>query len=176
MNSVSIFNTVNDLIEEHGTRDPVVIAQATNVDVYYSANLKRLLGMYTYQWGNGIIIINDTLDAPMKKIVAAHEVGHSELHREVVQQDSLMEFRLLSASTGVEHEANIFAAHLLLNNDEVYSLLKQGYDIGTVSKMMSTEPNLLMIKIKEMNKLGYTIPLTNEYDGRFFNKISESLS
>lgn len=176
MNSVCIFDTVNEIVEQYGTRDPDAIAEAEGVDIYYSSNLKKLLGMYTHQWGKGIIIVNDNLDVPMKRIVIAHEVGHSELHRELAQDDGLMEFGLLNTTGGIEHEANLFAAHLLLTGDEVYNLLKQGYDIGTVSKMLSTDPNLLLIKIREMNKLGYNIPLTNEYDGKFLNRISENLS
>lgn len=175
MNSVYLFNCAEELIAQCGTRDPAVIAKETGIDVNYSDRFTKLLGLYTNYNGQAIVMINDNLDAPMKRIVTAHEVGHNELHRHLVEEDGFMEFNFLSATNQVENEANVFAAHLLLNNDEVFGLLRQGYDIGTVSKMMSTNINLLIIKIKEMNKLGYKIPFTNEHDSNFFNKISDSL-
>lgn len=176
LDSIGIYNLADEIVRQYGTRRPDAIADGSGIQIFYSNNLKKLLGMYTCQNNNRIIIVNDRLDAPLKEIVKAHEIGHDELHRELVQEDGLMEFRLLNATNGVEYEANVFAAHLLLSDDDVYSALKQGYDIQTVSKMLSTETNLLMIKIKEMNKLGYKIPLTNEYDRKFFDRMSDGLS
>ena len=54
-----------------------------------------------------------------------------------------------------EYEANAFASHILLDNDEVYSLAKEGYDVFTLSQMIGSDVNLLLIKMQEMNKLGY---------------------
>jgi Zn-dependent peptidase ImmA (M78 family) len=178
LNSIRIFNLADNLVKDSNAREPVTIAKDRKIDIYYSDKFKKLLGMYTCRWGQGIIIINDNLDVPTKRIVIAHEIGHNELHSELAKEDGLMEFSFLNITNITEYEANAFAAHLLLDNDDIddiYNLLRQGYDIGTVSKILATDINLVMIKIKEMNKLGFNIPLNDEYNIRFLNKLSESL-
>ena len=72
------------------------------------------------------------------------------------------------------HRANAFAAHLLLDNDEVYSLARQGYDVVQISQMMGSHINLMLIKMQEMNKLGYDFRIPYTPDSRFFRNIRAS--
>ena len=71
----------------------------------------------------------------------------------------------------IEYEANAFAAHLLLDNDEVYSYARQGYDVVQTASAMNSDVNLILIKIQEMMKLGYEMNIPFETDSRFFRKI-----
>lgn len=70
-----------------------------------------------------------------------------------------------------EYEANAFASHILLDNDEVYSLSRQGYDVVEIARMMKADINLMLIKLQEMNKIGYDFRIPMDPDSRFFRKV-----
>lgn len=70
-----------------------------------------------------------------------------------------------------EYEANAFGSHLLLDNDKVYELAKQGYDVVQISAALGSDINLMLIKLQEMNKLGYDFNIPFTPDSKFFRKI-----
>lgn len=73
-----------------------------------------------------------------------------------------------------EYEANAFASHILLENDEVYTLAKQGYDVVTIAQMLGADINLMLIKLQEMNRLEYNINAPMQSDPYFFKRIKGS--
>ena len=62
----------------------------------------------------------------------------------------------------------------VLANDDVYSLAKEGYDVFSIAQQLGTDVNLMLIKMQEMNKLGYDFRIDVEHDSRFFRKIKGS--
>ena len=54
-----------------------------------------------------------------------------------------------------EYEANVFAANLLINEVEMIGLLKEGRSAYETAMILKTEPNLLDIKLANMNTMGY---------------------
>ena len=66
----------------------------------------------------------------------------------------------------VEYEANAFAAHLLIDDEELVHYLKQGYDVAQLSAAMNTNINLMLIKLNEMNRMGrnYELPYVPHAD------------
>ena len=70
-----------------------------------------------------------------------------------------------------EYEANAFASHILLDDEEVYSLARQGYDVVQIAQMMGSNINLMLIKMQEMNKLNYDLRIPYDPDSKFFRKI-----
>ena len=54
-------------------------------------------------------------------------------------------------------------------------VINQVNDLSLAAQTLCVNSNLLLIKIREMNKLGYDIPLSLEYDKGFFNNLPELL-
>lgn len=150
------------------------IARDIGIKVMYH-DFDSLLGLYTYRWKNRIMILNNRLSYHTEQLVTAHEIGHDKLHRELAKGEGFREFGLMNIKDVTEYEANAFASHLLLNNDEVYYFIRQVNNLNHAAKLLCVNPNLLLIKIREMNKLGYDIPASLEYDRSFFQKIPETL-
>ena len=73
--------------------------------------------------------------------------------------------------TAMEYEANAFAAHLLIDDDELNSYLQQGYDVAQLASAMNTNINLMLIKLNEMNRMGrnYHLPYIPHAD--FFKNV-----
>ena len=164
-------NRAREIIRQVGRRDMHCIARELNIHVLYNENFTKLLGMYFYQWRNRFIILNGNLDDVWQRMVLAHEIGHDQMHRELAKQQQMQEFELFRLNSRTEYEANAFAAHLLMDTDEVYAELKEGCDEFSLSQKMNCNINLTLVKLQEMAKLGYDIRPSDSIDSQFLKKI-----
>ena len=62
---------------------------------------------------------NESLNENMLRIVCAHELGHDQLHRNMAKTTPIHEFMLYDMKSKPEYEANIVAAEILMDSDEV---------------------------------------------------------
>jgi Zn-dependent peptidase ImmA (M78 family) len=60
----------------------------------------------------------------------------------------------------VENEANIFAAHLLIDERKLLAILKYGWSVFEASQILGINVNLIYIKLAEMNRWGYNFDLS----------------
>ena len=169
IDSFRIYKKANALVKRIGTRDTRQIANELGIKIYYE-NYDDLLGMYTYRWKQRIIFINNNLDDHMRQMVLAHEIGHDIFHRNLAS-NGLKEFELFDMKNTTEYEANIFCSHLLIDNDEVLALARDGYDIVQISSMLNSHINLLLIKMQEMNKMGYDFNVPYRPESDFLKNI-----
>ncbi|MGN0406193.1 MAG: ImmA/IrrE family metallo-endopeptidase [Bariatricus sp.] len=98
----------------YGTNDPFRIAKYLNIEVY-SCPLGRIAGYYKYLKRHRCIYINSDLDENFSRVVMAHELGHAILH--VKENCTFMKSHTLLLTSGIEREANQFAAYLLITDD-----------------------------------------------------------
>lgn len=174
MDSLAVFKRANRLVRRCGTRDARRIAEQLGIRIYYADGLTDLLGMYTARWNHRIMILHPKLDSYLEQMVIAHELGHDALHRQRAKVEGMKEFVLFQMKDNTEYEANAFAAHLLLSNDEVCKLAQQNYDVVQIAQMLGSDINLMLIKLLEMNKLGYDFRIPYDPDSRFFRNIKGS--
>ena len=59
--------------------------------------------------------------------------------------------------TRMEYEANAFASHILIDNDKLVDRLKDGYDVIQASSAFDVNINLMLVKLHELHRLGYSI-------------------
>lgn len=149
-----IQNVANKLIKKFDTRDPFQLCQAIGVEVFY-ADLGSLKGMYKYLKKNRFAVINENLDPFTKTLVCAHELGHDILHQNLARKVCLQEFILYDMKSRPEYEANLFASEILLPDDIIFNLARDGYDIEQISKELCTDINLIALKVSSMNTRGY---------------------
>ena len=149
-----IQNVANKLIKKFDTRDPFQLCQAIGVEVFY-ADLGSLKGMYKHLKKNRFAVINENLDPFTKTLVCAHELGHDILHQNLARKVCLQEFILYDMKSRPEYEANLFASEILLPDDIILNLARDGYDIEQISKELCTDINLIALKVSSMNTRGY---------------------
>jgi len=144
------------LVKRFGTRDPFLIAEGLGIDVLFCEDFGPLKGMYRVIKRNRFIFINRDLSERMQKIVCAHELGHDQLHRKLASDRGLQEFMLYDMATKPEYEANIVAAEILLDSDELLEYIYDyRYTAEQAAKAMDTDINLVALKIAHLNSLGY---------------------
>ena len=154
-----ILNTAAGALDRHGTRDPFVIALGSGAKVYLRDDFKLLKGMYSIVNGNRCIFINSNLPEHTQRIICAHELGHDALHREFAESAAFQEYTLYDMKSRPEYEANVYAAHLLLDESEIFELIREDHEVFQIAAEIGTDINLLLIKINEMNKQGFKFDL-----------------
>lgn len=151
-----IVNKGTKLVEKYGTRDPFKIAKELGIKVMFVDNFDKLKGVYRVIKRNRWIFINSNLSEWMQKVVCAHELGHDQLHREFAKGDGLLEFVIYDMNNRPEYEANVFAAQILLPEDEILEHIYNGYDSQQIACMMHSDINLVALKASTLNYLnGY---------------------
>ena len=164
-----IQNVANKLIKKFDTRDPFQLCQAIGVEVFY-ADLGSLKGMYKYLKKNRFAVMNENLDPFTKTLVCAHELGHDILHQNLARKVCLQEFILYDMKSRPEYEANLFASEILLPDDIILNLARDGYDIEQISKELCTDINLIALKVSSMNTRGYRFNNTIDAKSDFLRK------
>ena len=99
-----------------GSRDPVKIAVYANIRIAILP-LGEIAGNYKLINRKRWIFVNDNIptDSPMFKVVVAYELGHALLHRK--ENCAFIKNKTLLLTSGIEREANEFAAYLLISDD-----------------------------------------------------------
>ena len=162
----SINNLAVQLQRRFDTRNPFRIAERLGIDVIYTDQLKRLKGMYRVIKRNRFIILNSKNSERMSRIVCAHELGHDQLHRRFAGEQALQEFELYDMSTRREYEANIFAAGLLLDTDELLEMIADGYDTLQIASATETDINLVALRVNCLIQDGYRLR-SQEHNNKF---------
>lgn len=165
-NSEYIYRKASEVTKRAGSRNPLNIADDLGIDVYWSNELSDLLGLYTVIKKKRAIVVNSRLEEYMLKMVLAHEIGHDILHREEAKKGAMQEFEFFNMKDTKEYEANVFAAHLLIDTDEILELAHEGKDVSCIACNMCVNINLALIKISELITLGYDLrmPLDTKKD------------
>ena len=99
-----------------------------NVIVVESDKYETLKGYCFMSCQSTYTVINTFLPEPVKRIVAAHELGHIILHRHQLKMAPMKDSVLYDMTSQTEYEANMFAADLLIDDDDIHTLSKEDMD------------------------------------------------
>ena len=101
--------------------------------------------------------------------VYAVDVGHDQLHRSLCDA-VFSEHTLFDRSGKPEIEAHLFAADLLLRDEDVLSALEENPDLASLASSLDVYPEFLLFKLKSMNSRGYDLPIPAECRNSFWNQ------
>lgn len=101
-----------------GTRNPVTIAKTAGIRIAV-VPLGNILGNYKLIKRKRWIFVNSDIpvDSPLFLVIVAHELGHALLHRK--ENCAFIKNKTLLLTSGIEREANRFAAELLIDDDMI---------------------------------------------------------
>ena len=158
MHTDELIATGRRLVQRFGTRDPFQIASGLGIELMFRDDFGPLKGMYRQIMRNRFIFINAQLPEPLQKIVCAHELGHDQLHRHLIAESSAMyEFMLYDMTAKPEYEANVVAAEILLDDEEMLEYIRYGYSDGQIAAAMQTDRNLVALKAAKLRREGYAL-------------------
>ena len=147
------------LRKKFGTSSPEALCHETDVTVLrepMGSDSTSCKGFFLYQSRRKIIVINSDLEETVSTFILAHELGHSVLHTETAKMRAFHDFFPYDDSSRYEYEANLFAAELLLTDEDVLSALGED-DFFTSAKKLRVPPELLDFKLRILNCKGYDL-------------------
>ena len=164
-----IYTDVQKLIGQYKTRSPRDILEGRGVFLIPFESPTKLLGMYKIIKRNRFVFYNPYVDDRIINMVLAHELGHDLYHKEQVKLGAA-EYELFDINTEMEIEANIFAAHLLLDEKSLIEDIREGYTYNQLVSLYDVNVNLMIFKLNEMHRMGMPI-VKNETNSKFFTDI-----
>ena len=102
-------------------------------------------------------MINSDLSREFQRVICAHELGHAVLHNDVAGVKDFHDFSMFNMNSQRENEANIFAAELLLEDEDVYTALNEDTTFFQAAADMCVPFELLDFKFRVMKWKGYMI-------------------
>jgi Zn-dependent peptidase ImmA (M78 family) len=179
-NLVWIADKVEQLVKKYDTRNPFEIAESLNIAVRYIDLGYELKAYYVCQSRIKNIVLNNKVNERALRLLAAHELGHAILHKEIAALKGFQEIELFDVASRTEYEANIFAAELLIDDDEVLGLLNDpDSSFFGVASTLGVPAALLDFKFRLLKSKGYRIEpiylanadfLKKDIDGCFENE------
>ena len=106
---------VEKIIKKHRTSNPFMICEQKNIDILYDDLEPDVRGFYQYYKRKSMIHINSNLNEDEQRIVLAHELGHAIMHKGY--NCVFLSHHTYMTKDIYEHQANLFAASLLLPNE-----------------------------------------------------------
>jgi Zn-dependent peptidase ImmA (M78 family) len=103
------------------------------------------------------MVVNCDLSELVQKIIIAHELAHSVLHRDAPQLTAFHEVSLFDDTQKMEYEANIFAAEYLLDDERVFEVLNDDLSFSGAAAALSVPIELLDFKWRAMKRRGVMI-------------------
>ena len=153
-----ISKKVDRLVSKFKTRDPYEICGCLGIYIHFKDLGENLKGFYFYQSKIRNIAINTRLVEDIRRILISHELGHDRLHQRIAKMKGFQEFELYDAVMPTEHEANVFAAELLIKDNELLALLNDSErSFFDVARELSVPAELLDFKFRAFKQKGYRV-------------------
>lgn len=152
----TISEKIDVLIRNHGTRNPFELCDDMNIRVRYKDLGTAVKAYYFYQSRIKNIVLNTRSGRIVKKILCAHELGHALLHGELAAMRGFQELEMFDMTSRTEYEANLFAAELLIDDNELLELLNDNEkSFFDVAKELYVPAELLDFKFRILKNKGY---------------------
>lgn len=154
MSNQWIYDKATSLVKKYKTRDPAELITELNIRMMFLEKTEHLLGMYRVIQRNRFIFISNNVGR-QKQTILAHELGHDQLHRrKALGGATFNEYGLFLDSGKLELEANIFACHILIDDNDIIQMIKEKLSDREMSGELGVDINLVNLKILELAKMG----------------------
>lgn len=167
-----IYELVEKGIRECGSRNPFALTESLGIFLSYR-NLGGLKGFYWEIENEQHIVLHEKMSDPMTVLICAHELGHACLHRHLATHAPLIDQGFLTQTSRIEHEANRFAAELLLPDSAVTQALEGIHSLSDLAAQLQQPEGLILFKLRQMVARGYDIPLPEEENAQFLAQIQD---
>ena len=142
MDNKQIKRLVSYYCEKFNTRNPFEIAD--HLGILYQIGNIGCSGCYMFLKNHRYIFLNQALGKREQKMVMAHELGHAVLHSK--QNSYFIRNKTLLLNSKTENEANLFAAHLLISDEDIKNL--KYYTMQQLAKSLGYSVDFINLKLK----------------------------
>jgi len=174
---------VDALTRRHGTRCPFALCRAMGIrlDSYpMGAGTGACKGFFLVVSRQKSITLNGDQPEGVLRVILAHELGHAALHPHAVAGQSrcgglrpFHDFAQADARRALEHEANLFAAELLVEDAALSkTAFRDGETLAALASRLGVPPELLRYKARALRARGVPCaPLPPDTDAGFLKDV-----
>ena len=163
-----ITREVCKLTSKYQTHDPYELCDALGVRIRLKDLGTDVKAYYFYQSRIRNIVLNVRVSDVVRNILVGHELGHDRLHKDIAMLRGFQELELFDRATPAEYEANIFAAELLIDDNELLTLLNdEDMSFFDVARQLYVPADLLDFKFRILKHKGYRLNAPYLADGNF---------
>lgn len=162
-----ICKDVNRIVKKYDSRNPFDICRDMDIHVYYKDLGTALKAYYFNQSRIKNIVINSRTGIVVRRILCGHELGHAVLHGKLATLKGFHELELFNSMIPTEYEANLFAAELIIPDDELLDLLEdKDQSFFDIAKALYVPAELLDFKFRILKNKGYRLetPILTQSD------------
>lgn len=134
-------------VRRYKTHDPYRLAEVLGILIFRCA-LDNCQGCYMYIKRRRIVFLNQDLDEVTERMVLAHEIGHAVLHPR--QNCYFLRDKTLLLP-GIEREANLFAAELLIADEMLFEAVDCSYTVRQLARMAGCCEELVKLRLEHSN-------------------------
>ena len=170
-----IYNEVCALVRRCGTRDPAVLAREKNILTAFvpmGTQEGCCKGFFIRHCRISHITVNSDLPGDLQRVVLAHELGHALLHSRSISAAGFQDAQLYRTADPTEYEANLFAAELLLTDEDVLDALSRGLSSFQAAALLDVPAELLDFKVRSMQKRGCPVKAFEYAQSDFLKNLS----
>lgn len=174
MTDAEIIKAVEKLKSEYGICSPEKLCEYTGIPLLFHSmgnHPGAIKGFVIGVDGVYTVVVNSDIDDNIQKTVTAHELCHALYHgsNNIQRFD---ESTLFDEASVHEKEANLFAAELLISDDDVFEALDEGETFFGAASKLCVPVQLLDFKFRLMKKRGVSLPdVSVESRNNFLGKI-----
>ena len=170
---IQIIDEVRNLTERYNERDPIALADA--MDILVSCEPmgfgdKCCKGFFVAYFGIRHITVNGDMPDVLRQVILAHELGHAVLHRHT-GDPRFVDIAIFDSVDPKEYEANLFAAELLLDDNDVLETLRETNNFFQTASMLSVPSELLDFKFKLLQHKGFSLNSPVTAPGDFLRRV-----
>ena len=140
----------------YGTRDPEEIFRQRRAAVKHTAP-EGLRGLICSVSRAAFVSVDASLPESVKRMTFAHLLGHSVLHRRQILSGRTFEEPAEYTAGTAEREADLFAAELLIKDEEILRLKDEGLNEGQIVAAFGALRELVPHKLFSMRSRGISI-------------------
>ena len=154
-NMTYITQCAEALIKRYDTRDPFELCRELDIRIWYKDLGNDIQAYFFYQSRIKNIVINQHTSSISQKILCAHELGHGLLHKELAAMRGFHEATFFDSTSRAEYEANLFAAELLIDDNELLERLSgEEQSLFDLAKGLYVPAELLDFKFRILKSKG----------------------
>jgi Zn-dependent peptidase ImmA (M78 family) len=169
-----ICQAVRFLKKRYGEQDPFRLCEAMGILLLQQpmgTHETAIKGFFMRCKRISSITVNSDLPEVIQRIIVAHELGHAVIHRHGGIH-AFHEVMLFDQTEGLEREANLFAAELLLEDGTVLEAFRQELNFFDAAAQFAVPAQILDFKLRLMKQKGYDLAeIPIQSTGSFIRKM-----
>lgn len=155
-----ICDEVKKLKEKYDESNPFKLCSYLSIKILWAPMGKGsecCKGFFLTQSRISTMTLNSQLTDSFLRIICSHELGHYVLHRKKAGVKAFHDFGLFDTASTFEYEANIFAAELLLEDEDVIEKLNDDLSFFQAAAELRVPAEILDFKFRTMKWKGYKV-------------------